>query len=97
MTQKWPPPVYKIKSKLSFPHYFICACIVRQHRELGRGTTKRIARRSAAYKMCIELQENLLDETQIFQVLDEDVEDIEVRVTGFFVLAMHKLWRTTRP
>lgn len=49
--------------------------------------------------MCIELQESLLDDTQIIQILDVD-EDVVVRATEFFVIALYvevKLWRMTRP
>ncbi|XP_037047384.1 interferon-inducible double-stranded RNA-dependent protein kinase activator A homolog isoform X4 [Bradysia coprophila] len=74
MARRWPPPTYETELEVGLPHerQFTIACVVLKHREIGQGKSKKVAKRSAANKMWIKLQETPLDQGQINQVLDED-------------------------
>lgn len=74
MARRWPPPTYETELEVGLPHerQFTIACVVLKYREIGQGKSKKIAKRSAANKMWIKLQQSPLDQGQINQVLDED-------------------------
>ncbi|XP_037047381.1 RISC-loading complex subunit tarbp2-like isoform X2 [Bradysia coprophila] len=83
MARRWPPPTYETELEVGLPHerQFTIACVVLKHREIGQGKSKKVAKRSAANKMWIKLQETPLDQGQINQVLDED-GNVEIRVVN---------------
>lgn len=80
MARRWPPPTYETELEVGLPHerQFTIACVVLKYREIGQGKSKKIAKRLAANKMWIKLQESPLEQSQINQVLDED-GNVEVR------------------
>lgn len=51
--RRWTPPIYETDTEIGQPHNknFVMACKVAQFREVGEGTSKKIAKRRAAYKM----------------------------------------------
>lgn len=82
MSRRWPPPTYETETEVGLPHerLFTIACSILNYREVGKGKSKKIAKRLAAHKMWTRLQENPLDNNQISEAmrvdLDGDVSDI---------------------
>lgn len=74
MARRWPPPTYETEMEVGLPHerQFTIACTILKYREIGKGKSKKVAKRLAAHKMWTRLQENPLDQNQITQILDED-------------------------
>ncbi|XP_055376567.1 RISC-loading complex subunit tarbp2-like isoform X2 [Condylostylus longicornis] len=74
MARRWPPPTYETEMEVGLPHerQFTIACTILKYREVGRGKSKKVAKRLAAHKMWTRLQENPLDHAQITSVLDEE-------------------------
>lgn len=87
MARRWPPPAYDTELEVGLPHerQFTIACVVLNYREIGQGKSKKVAKRLAANKMWIKLQESPLDQGQINQVLDED-GNVGVSETVAFIL-----------
>ncbi|XP_033171330.1 RISC-loading complex subunit tarbp2-like isoform X2 [Drosophila mauritiana] len=52
---RWPPPSYEAEVGLPHERVFTIACSVLHHRVMGKGTTKKIAKRLAAHSMCVRL------------------------------------------
>ncbi|XP_033172199.1 RISC-loading complex subunit TARBP2-like [Drosophila mauritiana] len=54
---RWPPPSYETEAEVGLPHerVFTIACSVLDHRVMGKGATKKIAKRLAAHSMCVRL------------------------------------------
>ncbi|EDW53741.1 GM13239 [Drosophila sechellia] len=54
---RWPPPLYETEAEVGLPHerVFTIACSVLEHRVMGKGTTKKIAKRLAAHSMFVRL------------------------------------------
>ncbi|XP_055924098.1 interferon-inducible double-stranded RNA-dependent protein kinase activator A homolog isoform X2 [Eupeodes corollae] len=67
MSRRWPPPTYETEMEVGLPHerLFTIACTILNFREMGKGKSKKIAKRFAAGKMWQRLQENPLDNAQI--------------------------------
>lgn len=80
MYRRWPPPTYETELEVGLPHQrqFTIACVVLKNREIGQGKSKKIAKRLAAHKMWVRLQESPLDANQINSHLDEAVTNDEV-------------------
>lgn len=83
MARRWPPPTYETELEVGLPHerQFTIACVVLKNREIGQGKSKKIAKRLAANKMWIKLQESPLEKNEINEVLDED-GNVEIRVVN---------------
>lgn len=93
MARRWPPPTYETELEVGLPHerQFTIACVVLKYREIGQGKSKKIAKRLAANKMWIKLQESPLDQGQINQVLDED-GNVEVSERQFKTNTCIVMW-----
>lgn len=65
MVRRWPPPTYETEMEVGLPHerQFTIACIVLKYYEVGKGKSKKIAKRQAAHKMWLMLQQQPLDAT----------------------------------
>lgn len=74
MARRWPPPAYETEMEVGLPHerQFTIACTVLSYREVGKGKSKKIAKRQAAQRMWQRLQDQNLEPNQIIQMLDED-------------------------
>ncbi|XP_052869420.1 interferon-inducible double-stranded RNA-dependent protein kinase activator A homolog isoform X2 [Anopheles cruzii] len=74
MARRWPPPMYETEMEVGLPHerQFTIACVVLKFREVGEGKSKKVAKRQAAQKMWIRLQDQPMESNQIMQLLDED-------------------------
>ena len=80
MTRRWPPPSYETETEVGLPHerLFTIACTILSFREVGKGKSKKIAKRCAAHKMWSRLQENPLDNAQITDSMRSELEGGEV-------------------
>ncbi|CAD6997035.1 interferon-inducible double-stranded RNA-dependent protein kinase activator A homolog B isoform X1 [Ceratitis capitata] len=76
MSRRWPPPTYETETEVGLPHerLFTIACSILSYREVGKGKSKKIAKRLAAHKMWTRLQENPLDNNQISEAMRADLE-----------------------
>lgn len=74
MARRWPPPTYETEMEVGLPHerQFTIACAVLKYREVGKGKSKKIAKRQAAQRMWQRLQDQPLEPNQIIQMLDEE-------------------------
>lgn len=83
MSRRWPPPTYETELEVGLPHerQFTISCSVLKFNEIGQGKSKKISKRIAAYKMFTLLQENPLDQNQIFD-LDGSLELSQRQVTN---------------
>uniref|UniRef100_A0A1Q3F446 Putative staufen n=1 Tax=Culex tarsalis TaxID=7177 RepID=A0A1Q3F446_CULTA len=74
MARRWPPPTYETEMEVGLPHerQFTIACAVLKYREIGKGKSKKIAKRQAAQRMWQKLQDQPLEPNQIIQMLDEE-------------------------
>lgn len=63
MVRRWPPPTYETEMEVGLPHerQFTIACIVLKFYEVGQGKSKKIAKRQAAHKMWLLLQQHPVD------------------------------------
>ncbi|XP_055637710.1 interferon-inducible double-stranded RNA-dependent protein kinase activator A homolog isoform X2 [Toxorhynchites rutilus septentrionalis] len=68
MARRWPPPTYETETEIGLPHerQFTIACSVLKYREVGKGKSKKIAKRQAAQLMWKKLQDQPLEPTQLF-------------------------------
>lgn len=59
MARRWPPPCYETEEEVGLPHerQFAIACLVATYREIGRGKSKKVAKRLAAQQMWQRLQD----------------------------------------
>nr|5NPA_A Chain A, Loquacious [Drosophila melanogaster] len=59
MQRRWPPPSYETETEVGLPHerLFTIACSILNYREMGKGKSKKIAKRLAAHRMWMRLQE----------------------------------------
>ncbi|XP_033248865.1 interferon-inducible double-stranded RNA-dependent protein kinase activator A homolog isoform X1 [Drosophila miranda] len=73
MQRRWPPPTYATETEMGLPHerLFTIACTILQHREIGKGKSKKIAKRSAADKMWSRLQDTPIDAAKVADVCNE--------------------------
>ncbi|BFF93770.1 interferon-inducible double-stranded RNA-dependent protein kinase activator A homolog [Drosophila madeirensis] len=73
MQRRWPPPSYDTVTAMGLPHerLFTIACTILQNREIGKGKSKKIAKRLAAHKMWSHLQETPIDAAKIPDVCNE--------------------------
>ncbi|XP_053958851.1 interferon-inducible double-stranded RNA-dependent protein kinase activator A homolog A isoform X1 [Anastrepha ludens] len=76
MSRRWPPPTYETETEVGLPHerLFTIACSILNYREVGKGKSKKIAKRLAAHKMWTRLQENPLDNNQICESMRVDLD-----------------------
>lgn len=76
MSRRWPPPTYETETEVGLPHerLFTIACSILNYREVGKGKSKKIAKRLAAHKMWTRLQENPLDNNQISEAMRVDLD-----------------------
>lgn len=79
MSRRWPPPTYETETEVGLPHerLFTIACTILNFREVGKGKSKKIAKRMAAHKMWTRLQETPIDSSQMIEVIRPEL-DIDV-------------------
>ncbi|XP_055850180.1 interferon-inducible double-stranded RNA-dependent protein kinase activator A homolog isoform X2 [Episyrphus balteatus] len=77
MSRRWPPPTYETEMEVGLPHerLFTIACTILNFREMGKGKSKKIAKRFAASKMWQRLQENPLDNAQVNDAFRTGLDD----------------------
>lgn len=75
MSRRWPPPNYETETEVGLPHerLFTIACTILNFREVGKGKSKKIAKRTAAHKMWTRLQETPLDNNQLIETMGIDM------------------------
>jgi len=78
MARRWPPPNYDTENEIGLPHerQFTISCTVLQYREIGKGKSKKIAKRIAAHKMWLKLQENPIEQSNIKPIYDDDANEV---------------------
>ncbi|XP_017855420.1 interferon-inducible double-stranded RNA-dependent protein kinase activator A homolog isoform X2 [Drosophila busckii] len=76
MQRRWPPPTYETETEVGLPHerLFTIACTILNYREVGKGKSKKIAKRLAAHKMWTHLQEAPIDAAKINDSICVDLE-----------------------
>lgn len=87
MFRRWPPPTYETEMEDGLPHerQFTIACVVLKNREIAQGKSKKVAKRQAAQKMWLRLQEHPLDPNQINELSEyDDVSIIIEIVVGIY-------------
>ncbi|XP_053958852.1 interferon-inducible double-stranded RNA-dependent protein kinase activator A homolog isoform X2 [Anastrepha ludens] len=84
MSRRWPPPTYETETEVGLPHerLFTIACSILNYREVGKGKSKKIAKRLAAHKMWTRLQENPLDNNQICESMRVDLDGDKTCLKG---------------
>ncbi|XP_017467181.1 PREDICTED: RISC-loading complex subunit tarbp2 isoform X2 [Rhagoletis zephyria] len=84
MSRRWPPPTYETETEVGLPHerLFTIACSILNYREVGKGKSKKIAKRLAAHKMWTRLQENPLDNNQISEAMRSDIDGEKTCLKG---------------
>ncbi|XP_073823251.1 double-stranded RNA-binding domain-containing protein loquacious isoform X2 [Musca autumnalis] len=75
MSRRWPPPNYETETEVGLPHerLFTIACTILNFREVGKGKSKKIAKRMAAHKMWTRLQETPLDNNQLAESMGTEL------------------------
>ncbi|XP_030376859.1 interferon-inducible double-stranded RNA-dependent protein kinase activator A homolog isoform X2 [Scaptodrosophila lebanonensis] len=76
MQRRWPPPSYETETEVGLPHerLFTIACTIVNNREVGKGKSKKIAKRLAAHKMWTRLQETPIDAAKINDSICTELE-----------------------
>ncbi|XP_023160597.2 interferon-inducible double-stranded RNA-dependent protein kinase activator A homolog A isoform X2 [Drosophila hydei] len=76
MQRRWPPPSYETETEVGLPHerLFTIACTILNYHEVGKGKSKKIAKRLAAHKMWTRLQETPIDAAKINDSLCSELE-----------------------
>ncbi|XP_053696453.1 interferon-inducible double-stranded RNA-dependent protein kinase activator A homolog [Sabethes cyaneus] len=77
MSRRCPPPTYKTEMEDGLPHerQFTITCSVSKYHEVGKGTSKKTAKRQAAHRMWQRLQEEPLEPNPIVQITDEECHE----------------------
>jgi len=97
MQRRWPPPSYETETEVGLPHerLFTIACSILNYREMGKGKSKKIAKRLAAHRMWMRLQDAPIDSAKISdsicgelegEVSTTQVSDRYVRISEDFKL-----------
>ncbi|KAH8263878.1 hypothetical protein KR038_008804 [Drosophila bunnanda] len=76
MQRRWPPPSYETETEVGLPHerLFTIACSILNYREMGKGKSKKIAKRLAAHRMWMRLQEAPIDSAKINESICGELE-----------------------
>ncbi|KQS70481.1 interferon-inducible double-stranded RNA-dependent protein kinase activator A homolog isoform X4 [Drosophila erecta] len=76
MQRRWPPPSYETETEVGLPHerLFTIACSILNYREMGKGKSKKIAKRLAAHRMWMRLQETPIDSGKISDSICGELE-----------------------
>ncbi|KAL7739912.1 hypothetical protein ACLKA6_003389 [Drosophila palustris] len=76
MQRRWPPPSYETETEVGLPHerLFTIACTILNYHEVGKGKSKKIAKRLAAHKMWTRLQETPIDAAKINDSICSELE-----------------------
>ncbi|EDV33161.1 uncharacterized protein Dana_GF23153, isoform B [Drosophila ananassae] len=76
MQRRWPPPSYETETEVGLPHerLFTIACSILNYREMGKGKSKKIAKRLAAHRMWVRLQETPIDSAKISDSICGELE-----------------------
>ncbi|KMY90090.1 interferon-inducible double-stranded RNA-dependent protein kinase activator A homolog isoform X2 [Drosophila simulans] len=76
MQRRWPPPSYETETEVGLPHerLFTIACSILNYREMGKGKSKKIAKRLAAHRMWVRLQETPIDSGKISDSICGELE-----------------------
>lgn len=76
MQRRWPPPSYETETEVGLPHerLFTIACTILNYREVGKGKSKKVAKRLAAHKMWTRLQETPIDAAKINDSICSELE-----------------------
>ncbi|XP_061390227.1 interferon-inducible double-stranded RNA-dependent protein kinase activator A homolog isoform X2 [Musca vetustissima] len=75
MSRRWPPPNYETETEVGLPHerLFTIACTILNFREVGKGKSKKIAKRMAAHKMWTRLQETPIENNQLSETMGTEL------------------------
>uniref|UniRef100_T1P7W9 Double-stranded RNA binding motif protein n=1 Tax=Musca domestica TaxID=7370 RepID=T1P7W9_MUSDO len=75
MSRRWPPPNYETETEVGLPHerLFTIACTILNFREVGKGKSKKIAKRMAAHKMWTRLQETPIENNQLAESMGTEL------------------------
>lgn len=86
MSRRWPPPTYETEMEVGLPHerLFTIACTILNFREMGKGKSKKIAKRFAASKMWQRLQENPLDNSQVTDAFRAALDDENRNFSSYY-------------
>ncbi|XP_055850181.1 RISC-loading complex subunit tarbp2 isoform X3 [Episyrphus balteatus] len=86
MSRRWPPPTYETEMEVGLPHerLFTIACTILNFREMGKGKSKKIAKRFAASKMWQRLQENPLDNAQVNDAFRTGLDDENRNFSNYY-------------
>ncbi|KAE8750709.1 loquacious isoform C [Frankliniella occidentalis] len=78
MSRRWPPPSYEMESEEGLPHerQFTIACAIFNHKEIGSGKSKKLAKRQAAHKMWEKLQDSPMEHNNMRMGYNEDDDEI---------------------
>ncbi|XP_034242182.1 interferon-inducible double-stranded RNA-dependent protein kinase activator A homolog isoform X2 [Thrips palmi] len=84
MSRRWPPPIYEMESEEGLPHerQFTIACIILNHKEIGCGKSKKLAKRQAAHKMLDKLEDSSMEHNNARMGYNEDEDEISQRVSN---------------
>lgn len=84
MSRRWPPPSYEMESEEGLPHerQFTIACTIFNHKEIGSGKSKKLAKRQAAHKMWEKLQDSPVEHNNMRMGYNEDEDEISQRVSN---------------
>ncbi|XP_037711901.1 interferon-inducible double-stranded RNA-dependent protein kinase activator A homolog isoform X4 [Drosophila subpulchrella] len=76
MQRRWPPPSYETETEVGLPHerLFTIACSILNYREMGKGKSKKIAKRLAAHRMWMRLQDAPIDSAKISDSICGELE-----------------------
>lgn len=93
MARRWPPPCYETEEEVGLPHerQFAIACLVATYREIGRGKSKKVAKRLAAQQMWQRLQDLPADVDG-----GGDGEVSVIRFSFFFFFSIHHFEEESR-
>lgn len=84
MSRRWPPPAYLMENEEGLPHerLFTMACTIFNHKEIGSGKSKKLAKRQAAHKMWEKLQDSPVEPNNARMGFNEDDDEISQRVSN---------------
>ena len=95
MSRRWPPPNYETETEVGLPHerLFTIACTILNFREVGKGKSKKIAKRTAAHKMWTRLQETPIDNNQLIENMGTELGGDVSNVFNYYFLFILLLFR----
>uniref|UniRef100_A0ABD2WKJ7 DRBM domain-containing protein n=1 Tax=Trichogramma kaykai TaxID=54128 RepID=A0ABD2WKJ7_9HYME len=99
MSRHWPPPRYSMQGEEGLPHEreFTIICHILQFEQVGQGKSKKLAKRQAAHKMWLALQDTssltVAEETKIpgKSLVPQYTELKECRIATLTTVHSHKV------